>query len=197
MARHCRVSDMPDSTGILSATVTATYASWDPDSGTGERTDDDEDDDLAYAILSEGIGEETAMRQALELQIKEQSIQVEELRAVKDKLLKENEDKARFTETAEEKVEALNAVRDQLLKAKADQVRVSPSTELNYVGHSLSSEATAMRNQMLVCEHTIMGRGHLHTSENGDNEFRPNCEGDTNLIKITDETGKEVFVFMP
>ena len=94
-------------------------------------------------------------------------------------------------------MEALKAVRGQLLKANADQVRVIPSTELNYLGHSHSPEATAMRRQMLVCEHTVMGRGHLHTSENGDKEFRPNCEGDTDLIKLTDETGKEVFVLNP
>ena len=94
MAKHCRVSGMTDSTGILSAAVTATDESWDPDSGTGECTDDDEDNNLAYAIQSEGIGEERAMQQPLELQIKEQSIQVEELRAVRHRLLKENEDKA-------------------------------------------------------------------------------------------------------
>ena len=84
MVRHCRVSGMTDSTEILSATVTATDESWDPDSGTGECTDDDEDDDLAYAILSEGIGQlaanerelaaqERARTQALELQLKEQA----------------------------------------------------------------------------------------------------------------------------
>ena len=34
-------------------------------------------------------------------------------------------------------------------------------------------------------------------SENGDKEFRPNCEGNTDLIRLTDENGKQVFVFMP
>ena len=148
MARHCRVSGMTDSTGILSATVTATDESWD--SGTGECTDDNEDDELAYAILSEGIGEmaanerelaaqERALRQARELQLQEQAIQVEELMAM----------------------------RDQLLKAHSDHAQVQANTEHSYLGHSLSPEATAMRRQMLVCEHTVMGRGHMHTTENG------------------------------
>ena len=53
-------------------------------------------------------------------------------------------------------------MRDLLLKANEDQVRVIPSTEFNYLGYSLSPEATAMRSQMLVCEHTVIGRGHLH-----------------------------------
>ena len=96
-------------------------------------------------------------------------------------------------------MEALKAVRDQLLKANEDQVRVIPNTEFSYLGHPLSPEATAMRSQMLVCGHSVMGRGHqvLHTSENGDKEFRPNCEGDADRIKLTDEIGKEIFVFMP
>ena len=180
MARHCRVSGMTDSTGILSATVTATDESWDPDSGTGECPDDDEDDELAYAILSEGTGEmaanereliaqERAMRQALELQLQEQAPHVEEL----------------------------EAMRDQLLKAHSDYSRVQANTEHSYLGHSLSPEATAMRRQMLVCEHTVMGRGHMHTTENGDKEFRPSPEGDTELISLTDDKGKQIFVFMP
>ena len=94
-------------------------------------------------------------------------------------------------------MDELKAVRDLLLKAHNDQARVQASTEHIYLGHSLSPEATAMRSQMLVCEHTVMGRGHMHTTENGDKEFRPNSEGDTDLIRLTDDKGKQVFVFMP
>ena len=42
-----------------------------------------------------------------------------------------------------------------------------------------------------------MGRGHMHTTENGDKEFRPSPEGDTDLISLTDDKGKQIFVFMP